>query len=202
MADPRDSTSEAADDSGDQMPDQLFSQEAEMSGRPTTGSCVAHRLARELLDEGFGPYLGTPCGILAPLLSALEDVAGLLTIAREDVAVGAAVGCSLAGQAAVVLMQNSGLGQSVNALASLVVPYQVPILLVVSLRGVAPDTTPENAVMGRLTGVIFEEIGVPSIRLAPGADTAAAVAWAGRLVRRERRTAALLIEPSLFGWTP
>lgn len=163
---------------------------------------MARRLARELLDEGFGPYLGTPCGILAPLLSALDDAAGLLTIAREDVAVGTAVGCPLAGQAAVALMQNSGLGQSVNALASLVVPYRVPILLVVSLRGVAPDTTPENAVIGRLTGTILEEMGIPSIRLAPGGDTAVSGAWAGRLVRQERRTAALLIEPSLFGWTP
>lgn len=173
-----------------------------MPDTPTPGSEVARRLARELRAEGFGPYLATPCGILAPLLAALDDAAGVRTIAREDVAVGVAVGCALAGQAAVVLMQNSGLGQSVNALASLVVPYQTPILLVVSQRGVAPDNTQENAVMGRLTETVFDGMGIPAARLAPGADTAASVARAGYLVRCERRTAALLISPSLLGWMP
>lgn len=185
------------------MPDQLSSSELApvLPGTLGTGSAVARKLARELIAEGFGPYLATPCGVLAPLLAALEDEAGLLTIGREDNALGVAVGYSLAGQSPAVLMQNSGLGQSVNALASLVVPYQVPVLLVVSLRGVAPDITPENAVMGRLTETIFERMGIPSIRLAPGGDTAAA-ARAGQLVLGERRTCALLIEPSLFGWTP
>ena len=32
-------------------------------------------------------------------------------------------------------MQSSGFGNSVNALASLVVPYQLPVVLVISERG-------------------------------------------------------------------
>ncbi|MFF4693009.1 hypothetical protein [Streptomyces sp. NPDC001307] len=79
---------------------------------------VAASPADELLDHGFSPFYGTPCGILAPLYAALEDKSDLLTVPREDTAIGVAVGAAAAGHLPVVLMQNSGLGQSVNAAAS------------------------------------------------------------------------------------
>lgn len=77
---------------------------------------IAASLADELLDHGFSPFYGTPCGILAPLYAALEDKSDLLTVPREDTAIGVAAGAAAAGHLPVVLMQNSGLGQSVNAL--------------------------------------------------------------------------------------
>ncbi|MER6067845.1 thiamine pyrophosphate-binding protein [Streptomyces sp. NPDC001817] len=159
-------------------------------------------LAGELRRGGFAPFLATPCGILAPLLCALQDEGPLITVSREDNAVGMAAGCAIAGEAPVVLMQNSGLGQSVNALASLVVPYAVPMLLVVSLRGTDLDHTPENTVMGRITQSLLDGMDIPWTRLVPGADTAGPVERARRTVLEERRTAALLVPPALFGWTP
>ncbi|MGD3110846.1 thiamine pyrophosphate-binding protein [Streptomyces sp. YGL11-2] len=156
-------------------------------------------LADLLVGEGFGPFFGTPCGILAPLYEALERDAGLHTIPREDAAIGVSVGASCGGRTPAVLMQNSGLGQSVNALASLVVPYSIPMLLIVSLRGIAPDPTPENLVMGRLTEPLLDSLEIPALRLTPEC-LADQVAWAHRLVSDERRTAALLVPPQLFGW--
>lgn len=98
-----------------------------------------------------------------------------------------------------VLMQNSGLGQSVNALASLVVPYRIPMLLIISLRGIPPDFTTENIVMGRLTEPLLREAGIPTARLAEE-NLAAQTDWAGRLVVEDRRPAALLVPPALLGW--
>ncbi|SEM34764.1 thiamine pyrophosphate-binding protein [Streptacidiphilus jiangxiensis] len=156
--------------------------------------------ADQLLQHGYGPFFGTPCGVLAPLLTALEDRTGLLTIPREDNAVGVAAGASLAGRTPVVLMQNSGLGQSVNALASLVVPYRIPMLLIVSLRGHAPDTTQENLGMGRLTEPILAELGIPTERLTRERDLGALMEWADDRIRHSRGTAAVLIGPAAFGW--
>jgi sulfopyruvate decarboxylase subunit alpha len=161
---------------------------------------VAHQLCDDLVDAGFSPFLGTPCGILAPLYRVLEERAGLRTVAREDNAVGIAAGAALAGKFPVVLMQNSGLGQSVNALASLVEPYRLGMLLVVSLRGVDPDPTQENLVMGRLTEPLLEGLGVAATTLVPGEEVTKSVAWAADLVQRQGRPAALLVPPPLFGW--
>ncbi|WP_181773563.1 thiamine pyrophosphate-binding protein [Amycolatopsis pittospori] len=161
---------------------------------------VAHQLCHDLTSTGFGPFFGTPCGILAPLYRALDDHAGLLTVAREDNAVGIAAGAVLAGRHPVVLMQNSGLGQSVNALASLVEPYRLGMLLIISLRGVDPDPTQENLVMGRLTEPLLAGLGVATTTLGRDQNLAESVGWAADVVQRQGRTAALLVPPPLFGW--
>ncbi|MCL2465363.1 MAG: hypothetical protein FWF28_09895, partial [Micrococcales bacterium] len=126
-------------------------------GSPPDPAVVVHR---ELVTRALGPYFATPCGVLAPLLELLADEPDYQVVAREDNAVGLAAGVGLAGGAATVLMQNSGLGQSVNALASLVVPYAIPMLLVISLRGTGPDVTAENRAMGRLTEPILDGLGI------------------------------------------
>lgn len=159
----------------------------------------ASTLSDALLERDFAPFLGTPCGILAPLYNQLEASANLWTVPREDNAVGVAAGAAMTGKSPVVLMQNSGLGQSVNAIASLVVPYQIPMLFIVSMRGVLPDFTTENLVMGRLTELLLNEAGIPTVHLQ--AETLAAQAdWASSLVVERRQPAALLVPPSLFGW--
>jgi sulfopyruvate decarboxylase subunit alpha len=163
-------------------------------------SAAAAAVSAALRDAGLGPFFGTPCGILGPLYAELEERDGLTTVAREDNAVGLAAGAALAGRSATVLMQNSGLGQAVNALASLVVPYEIPVLLVVSLRGTDADDTPENAVMGALTEQLLDAMDVPHRTL--GRDEPAAdAAWARDRLTADGGPAALLVPPALFGWT-
>ncbi|WUC76889.1 thiamine pyrophosphate-binding protein [Streptomyces sp. NBC_00536] len=156
-------------------------------------------MTRELTGNAFGPFFATPCGILAPLLTELESRGDLVTVSREDNAVGLAAGSALAGRMPVALMQNSGLGQSVNALASLIVPYQMPILLVISLRGTGLDTTAENLPMGRATLPILDALGIAHETFA-AEHAAEQLARARDTLTHLRRPAALLIRPDAFGW--
>jgi sulfopyruvate decarboxylase subunit alpha/phosphonopyruvate decarboxylase len=152
-----------------------------------------------LTGAGCGPFLGVPCGILAPLFTELDAAAGVIYTPREDSAIAMACGSALAGRDPVVLMQNSGLAQSVNVLASLVIPYGFPIGMVVSLRGSGEDNTAENQVMGRATGPILDSLGVPYRVL--GEATGADLRWWQSVVRQGGRAAALLIPPDYFGWS-
>lgn len=108
-------------------------------------------------------YTGVPCSILAPLISRLEQDTslGYLPATREDLAVGLAAGAYLAGKTPAVLMQNSGLGYSLNALTSLNLIFKLPVLLIVSFRGAKPGDAPEHWVMGRSCTKLLEAIGVP-----------------------------------------
>ena len=162
---------------------------------------LAGELCGDLLQAGLDRFLGTPCGILAPLYAELEQRADLTTVGREDNAVAMAAGLSLAGACPAVLMQNSGLGQSINALASLVVPYQIPMLLIVSMRGTGTDPTPENTVMGRLTRPVLEQMGIEAHLVSRDEWPTTAVQRVSETVRFLRRPAALLIAPDAFGWT-
>jgi sulfopyruvate decarboxylase TPP-binding subunit len=161
---------------------------------------LASALRAALATRGFGPYFGTPCGVLAPLSEAISRSDGVTTIPREDNAVGVAAGVSLSGRSPVVLMQNSGFGQSVNAIASLVLPYGIPILFIVSVRGVPPDSTAENKGMGILTRPICGVLGLRTVDLDSTADAAEVAALLAEEVIDRREPAVLLVAPDAFGW--
>jgi sulfopyruvate decarboxylase subunit alpha len=162
---------------------------------------LAQKVAGLLKAANFGPFYGTPCGILAPLYRELEAAAQLTTISREDNAVGMAAGAALCGRAPVVLMQNSGFGHSINALASLVIPYQTAMLLIISLRGTGQDGTAENQVMGRVTPHILDALGMPA-QLLDSSNPVTSIDWARSEVLGRKNPSALLIEPGAFGWMP
>src|SRR5512134_610789 len=54
---------------------------------------------------------------------------------REEEAFGIAAGLYMGGARPTVMLQSSGLGNSINAVASLLVPYRIPALVIVSMRG-------------------------------------------------------------------
>ncbi|MFE2324307.1 phosphonopyruvate decarboxylase [Streptomyces sp. NPDC059385] len=112
------------------------------------------RLVDGLIAAGFGPFTGVPCSFLGPVISHLEDHhPELYTIAaNEGEAVAIAAGARLAGRRPVVILQNSGLGNTVNPLTSLCHTLRLPVLLLVTWRGEPgrPDE-PQHELMGRIT---------------------------------------------------
>jgi sulfopyruvate decarboxylase alpha subunit len=78
-----------------------------------------------------------PDNVLTPLIAGAAADNYFLPVGatREDEAIGVATGAWMGGLRAVVMMQTSGFALIANALASLVVPYQIPAILVVSERG-------------------------------------------------------------------
>ena len=102
-----------------------------------SASAAPSEFVAALKEEGVGFFAGVPCSLLKGLVSILEadKDAHYVSATREDSAIGMAVGAWLGGKLPMVLMQNSGLGVSINALASLSVMYEIPTLLVISWRG-------------------------------------------------------------------
>lgn len=91
---------------------------------------------------------------------------------REEEAFGIAAGLYLGGARPTVMLQSSGLGNSLNALTSLVLPYQIPMLIVISMRGDAGEWNDAQVPMGRAVRPILDAIGVPHAT-AESADTTA-----------------------------
>ena len=78
-----------------------------------------------------------PDRVLTPLIEALHADAFFTCFAatREEEALGILTGAWMGGMRGAVLMQTSGFATVPNALASLVVPCQIPALMFVSERG-------------------------------------------------------------------
>jgi phosphonopyruvate decarboxylase len=127
-----------------------------------------------LHENGFGPYTGTPCSLLQPLISYTisRESSAFLMAANEGEAVAIACGAWLAGKKPVVMFQNSGLGNAVNPLASLCQPFRIPVLIFCSWRGEPgrPDE-PQHDLMGRLTPQLLAELEIGHAVL-PASDDA------------------------------
>ena len=93
---------------------------------------------------------------------------------REEEAFGIAAGLYLGGMRPTVMLQSSGLGNSINALTSLLVPYQIPALVLISMRGDAGEWNAAQVPMGRAVPGICEALGL-SHAIAESAETTADV---------------------------
>ena len=87
------------------------------------------KIVQVLVSKGFNFFTGVPDSTLAGIIAELTQQNRYLSSVREDEAIGIAAGAFLAGKSPVVLMQNSGLGNSLNALTSLNLIYSIPCLL-------------------------------------------------------------------------
>jgi len=153
-------------------------------------------LAAGLVGAGFDFFTGVPCSLVASLITALEP-RGYVAETREDAALGLAAGAALAGRRPVVIMQNSGLGVSLNALGSLQQIYGLPCLLIVTWRGHQGKDAPEHLVMGRAMPQLLDafEIAWRPIALR---TLAADVAWARAEIARSPRALALIVPPGVL----
>ncbi len=124
--------------------------------------------AQVLTNNGYDFFTGVPCTIIGNLITNLTDRSDVTYIpaVREDVAVGVASGAYMAGKIPVVLMQNSGLGQCLNALTSLSLIYKLPCLLIVTWRGFGQDA-PEHLVMGKTCKKLLDTVGIPHFTFNP-----------------------------------
>src|SRR5919202_6229556 len=97
----------------------------------------------------------------------LEREPGYTAAPHEGVALSVAAGSEMSGRASVVLLQNSGLGNLVDPLTSLLLAYEIPALLVISLRGrpTPADDEPHHAAMGRATVGVLDSIGIGHVVL-------------------------------------
>jgi sulfopyruvate decarboxylase alpha subunit len=157
----------------------------------------ADRFVDRLLAAGFDFFAGVPCSLVKTLLAELERRRLYLGETREDAALGVAAGAYLGGRRPVVIMQNSGLGVSLNALGSLHLLYRIPCLILVTWRGYQGKDAPEHLVMGDVLPRLLDLFSIPY--RAPGVDDIETdVDWAATRMRETRSPVALVILPGLF----
>ena len=123
-----------------------------------------------LMDSGIDFFTGVPDSFLKGLCDELYGRFGTESVHHivahnEGGAVGLCAGHYLAtGKPALCYMQNSGLGNAVNPLASLMDPrvYGLPCLLAVGWRG-EPGTKdePQHVMQGEITLGQLDLLGIP-----------------------------------------
>ncbi len=121
------------------------------------------RFVDQLVQSGVACFTGVPCSYLTPLINEVigRNETRYVIAASEGEAVSIAAGIWLTGKTAVVLCQNSGLGNMVNPLTSLNEPFAIPVLLLMTWRG-RPGTKdePQHRQMGQIMPDLLDTLDV------------------------------------------
>ena len=103
-----------------------------------------------------------PDRVLTPLIKALhaDDFFTTFACTREEEALGVITGAWMGGMRGALLMQTSGFATLPNALASLVLPSQIPALLFVSERGTLGEFNLGQAMVCRTMRPVLDSLGM------------------------------------------
>jgi sulfopyruvate decarboxylase subunit alpha len=126
-----------------------------------------HRhVADALRRNDIRMFATVPDYIVSQVLEHLwpDETCKVVTVTREEEGVGLLSGAFMAGQRGALLMQNSGLGNCVNALASLNQAAQIPLIMVISHRGDVGEFNVAQVPMGQATEQILEALDVRYIK--------------------------------------
>jgi sulfopyruvate decarboxylase TPP-binding subunit len=158
----------------------------------------SHALADALVDAGVEVAAWVPDKRLAPIADRLlERGLPLRTLTREEECFGYAAGFRAAGGMPLVLLQCSGLGNAINALGSLVVPYGLGFPVVLSMRGALGERNPSQMPLGRATVGMLELLGVQAFSLAAPERAGAVARGAFAVAEGARVLAPIVLEPEL-----
>ena len=160
---------------------------------------------RELTDSGLKFYTGVPDSLLASFCRSLDrdlDDGAHIVAANEGNAVSIALGHHLATrQIPVVYMQNSGLGNAINPLVSLVHKsvYQIPMVLIIGWRG-RPGVTdePQHLTQGAITESLLELMSIPYVILDSQSAMSDLVISVTEMARENSCPAAILVCEKTF----
>lgn len=167
-----------------------------------TAAADAARFWQEARAEGFLWWSGVPCSLFDAALARIPEERDIRYVAavREDAALGVASGFWLAGHRAGILIQNSGLGNCMNALTSFNLVYKVPVLIVISWRGEGGRDAPEHVIMGPKMHDFLRVLDVPA-RVLLRDDFASGFRWARETMEAHQTPAALVVRKGVFGAT-
>ena len=153
----------------------------------------------QLQGSGFDFFTGVPCSLLSGLIAEMESdpKIGYIPSVREDAGVGLCAGAYMGGKQPVLLMQNSGLGYSLNAFTSLNLIYKIPVLVIMSWRGHGGKDAPEHIIMGDVNERLLETSGMQYAVLDEN-NSGAVLADAVKVIRQERVPFTLLVKKGVF----
>lgn len=127
----------------------------------------ADRLLQALEQRGIHTVIGVPDSTLKQFCDGLQNYKGDIkhyVPVNEGAAVGLAVGSYLAdGKPACIYMQNSGIGNVINPIASLANRdvYGIPMLFLVGWRGEpGVKDEPQHVFQGKITCELFEVLNI------------------------------------------
>jgi len=145
-----------------------------------------------------------PDNVLTPLITGVTSDNYFMPVGatREDEAIGAVTGAYMAGLRGVVMMQTSGFALIANALASLVLPNQIPAIMVISERGTLGEFNIGQSLVARTMRPTLDALGIVHHTLTDAATLPFIVDSSIKQAYSTQAPVAFILSPLLTGGNP
>ena len=158
---------------------------------------IIHQL-RQANANFFTTY---PCAKIQRLLALVHEEFLSVTVTKEEEGVGICAGASLVGSNPAMLIQSTGLGNMINALCSLTLTYQLPLLVLASWRGVYKETIPAQIRLGKALPGILQSLDCHFHTLKTPEEVSN-IGTAAKKAFKENSLQVVLLSPQLWEATP
>jgi sulfopyruvate decarboxylase subunit alpha len=142
-----------------------------------------------------------PDNWLAPVIKKLTDSKSVThaPAAREEDALGISCGAALSGVRTLCLMQSAGALNTGGTLATLGIAYGVPLVMIITDRGLLGDATIAHFEKARAFRPFLEALGIPFYDLAPDFLNKDQIEQAFLMAESGQKPIALLITKETLG---
>ncbi len=115
-----------------------------------------------IIQEKFDTIFYLPCSTMINIISYFKNnsLVNLIPINKEDEGIGLITGMHLTNSKPLLLIQDSGLGNSYNAIVSLLMFYKVAVMIIVTIRGYIGEISSPNTIWSEKTTSIHNAIGI------------------------------------------
>ena len=133
---------------------------------------ISKKIIKNLKMGGVNFYLSVPCKLLANMIEILEEDKSIYysSVPREEEGMGICAGAYLGRKLPCIMMQNTGLGNSVNAIVSLLQLYNLPVIFLVSYRGTPGEQVSAQGGMAKITKEILDTLKIPTLHCSTEKD--------------------------------
>ena len=154
---------------------------------------------KTLKDNDVRLVTYVPDNVLTPLIKGVTSDNYFMSAnaTREDEAVGMVAGAWMGGLKGCVMMQTSGFALIANALASLVMPFQIPAILLISERGTLGDHQLGQAIVCRTMRPVLQTLGIEHFAIERLEDVEFVVDATAKQAYATQAPAALILSPLL-----
>ena len=133
---------------------------------------ISKKIIKSLKTGGVNFYLSVPCKLLANMIKILEKDKSVYysSVPREEEGIGICAGAFLGNKFPCIMMQNTGIGNSVNAIVSLLQLYSLPVVMLISHRGTPGEQVGAQQGMAKVTIDILETLKIPILNCSSEKD--------------------------------
>jgi len=168
---------------------------------PPEAKAAAAAIVVGLKQAGIDFVASLPDEKLLELIRAVENDPELkhVPLCREEEGIGICAGAYLAGRRTAIIMQNAGFLNSLNALTTTSLQFQIPILMLIYYAGDIGDRG--FTTLGSVTEPVLQAMGFRAYVLRQAQDVEPVLRGAQILADDSKRPVAVLLTKQVLGVT-